>query len=169
MGAVYHKPPGRGRGWSWYRGLCPPFAQEGLMHVRYAPNPREHLGGIEQREKEGYNSDAHLTLCYLTYIFLPSCCAPARPSISSAPSLKVGPPPLRTFEDRGSCDTTALRKSTCHNPRVTRSTLLACIDLPWRDDVRCPVQTGPALLACLCLPAPIHPSHPSLHTKAPSR
>lgn len=104
----------------------------------------------------------YLTLPYLTYIFLPSCCAPARPSISSAPSLKVGPPPLRTFEDRGSCDTTALRKSTCHNPRVTRSTLLACIDLPWRDDTRWPVQTGSALLACLCLPAPIPSIPPSL-------
>lgn len=129
------------------------------MHVRYAPNPREHLGGIEQGKMK--DTTLMLTLPYLTYMFLPSCCAPARPSISSAPSLKVGPPLLRTFEDRGSCDTTALRKSTCHNPRVTRSTLLACIDLPWRDDARCPVQTGLALLACLCLPAPIPPSHPS--------
>lgn len=44
------------------------------MHVRYAPNTREHLGGIEQREKEGYNSDAHLALPYLhipTFLLCP--------------------------------------------------------------------------------------------------
>lgn len=74
MGAVYHSfPPderGVGRGTAAYA----PLAQEGLMHVRYAPNTREHLGGIEQREKEGYNSDAHLTLPYLhipTFLLCP--------------------------------------------------------------------------------------------------
>lgn len=65
MGAVYHSSSPDEGGWSLYRGLCPP-AQEGLMHVRYAHNTREHLGGIEQGK--GKDTTLILTLPYLTYI-----------------------------------------------------------------------------------------------------
>lgn len=44
-------------------------AQEGLMHVRYAHNTREHLGRDRAREEGGYDPDAHLTLA--TFLLCP--------------------------------------------------------------------------------------------------
>lgn len=49
-------------------------AQKGLLHVRYAHNTCEHLGGIEQRGgvKGTHNSDAHLTCLTLpTFLLCP--------------------------------------------------------------------------------------------------
>lgn len=123
------------------------------MHVRYAHNTPNYLGAIEQKRKRAPNVGAHLAC--LT-ILLPSCCAPARPSISSAPSLKVGPPPpCEPLRIAGASDTTALRKSTCHIPPCHEEyvALHALIS----HGVMTPQNPRPGPLACACPPPPSAP------------
>lgn len=110
------------------------------MHVRYAHNTREHLGGIEQGK--GTKKDTTLMLTFTLPTFL-LCPRPAEYLVSPVAQGRAHLPcePLR---DRGSRNTTALRKvdlsySPCHEEYVCLHALISHgVMTP-----ACPVQNRP--------------------------
>lgn len=113
------------------------------MHVRYAHNTREQPW--RDRAREGK----------LPLPCLPCCCAPGRPGISSAPSLRDGPPahPCEPLGIAGAVTLQPYASRLVIFSRVTRgSVALHALISRGVMTTAGPVQAWPAPLERRCLP-----------------